>query len=81
MREVVDVVFNGTNDLARWANLGPPAVSNWLADGEFPRGWHYRLHMEAISRGYEIDPILFGEKPKPHSPNRNGKARDENRAA
>lgn len=82
MREVVDVVFDGTNDLARWAGLGPPAVSNWLADGEFPRGWHYRLHMEALSRGFEIDPVLFGEKPKePINPKRNGNASDESRAA
>jgi hypothetical protein len=80
MREVVEA-FGGTYKLAEWAGISPPGVSNWLADGEFPRGWHYRLHMEAIRRGFEIDPALFGERPDRLPPTDDRRSRGQNRSA
>lgn len=56
--EVVDA-FGGTKALAMWTGTGESAISNWIARGEIPPGWHYRLHMEALDRGFEIDPCVF----------------------
>ena len=60
-RTIADVVdaFGGTKALATWTGTGESAISNWIARGEIPPGWHYRLHMEAIGRGFEIDPSVF----------------------
>lgn len=58
IQDVVEA-FGGTRSLANWTGMGESAISNWIARGEIPPGWHYRLHMEAISRGFEIDPCVF----------------------
>lgn len=52
--------FGGTRELAGWAGIGMSAVSNWLDRDQIPPGWHYRLHIEALNRGFEIDPAVFG---------------------
>lgn len=56
--------FGGAKKLAEWAGIGVSGVSNWVERDFIPPGWHYRLHLEAIDRGFEIDPVVFGvERP------------------
>lgn len=56
--DVIDA-FGGTRAVAMWTGLGESAISMWMARGEIPPGWHYRLHIEALARGFEIDPCVF----------------------
>lgn len=76
--EVVSA-FGGTKALADWAGVGESAISNWLARGEIPPGWHYRLHIEAGARGFEIDNRLFDAPRKPRR--RDGASHHQNSAA
>ena len=60
--------FGGTKAMADWADVGMSAVSNWIASGNIPRGYHLRLYLEAQRRGILIDPSLWGldgGKPRP----------------
>ena len=68
VRSVGDVVaaFGGTKATADWADVGMSAVSNWLASGSIPRGYHLRLYLELQRRGLLVDPGLFGI-PQPSS--------------
>lgn len=52
--------FGGTKAMADWADVGMSAVSNWIAQGSIPRGYHLRLYLEAQRRGILIDPALWG---------------------
>lgn len=70
LRTVGDVVeaLGGTKAAAEWADVGPSAVSNWIAKAFIPPGWHYRINTELGARGLEIDPAVFGLQPdaRPH---------------
>jgi hypothetical protein len=57
--ELVDA-WGGTNNFAKWADVGPSAVSNWKALGYIPEGYHLRLFLEAKARGLSVAPSLFG---------------------
>lgn len=59
VREIV-VAFGGTSAMARWAEVGPPAVSNWLAWDYIPPAWHYRIDKHLTKEGYKVDPRAFG---------------------
>lgn len=52
--------FGGTRGLSEWAGVGMSAISNWVERDQIPPGWHYRLHIEAKNRGFEIEPAVFG---------------------
>lgn len=52
--------FGGASELGRWLGITQEAVSNWKIRREIPTGWHLRLLVEARSRGWEIDPGVFG---------------------
>lgn len=58
VREVVEA-FGGTNTLARWAKIGPPAVSNWIAEGWIPPAWYLAISEHLREDGYEVDPKVF----------------------
>lgn len=58
--EALVKAFGGTRELADWAGVGMSAISNWVDRGQIPPGWHYRLHLAAQSRGFEIEPYVFG---------------------
>ncbi|NOU05335.1 MAG: hypothetical protein HOO99_04050 [Hyphomicrobiaceae bacterium] len=74
LTSIAEVVkaFGGTTGMAEWAGIGLPAVSNWIAKGQIPPGWHFRLDKEAQRRGYTIDPCVFDDRlPAPQRlPNR-----------
>jgi hypothetical protein len=61
VEQLVDA-WGGTNEFARWADVGPSAVSNWKAQGYIPEGYHLRLFLEARGRGLDLAPSLFGFK-------------------
>jgi len=56
----VIAIMGGASSLAEMLDVTQQAVSMWKVRGEIPAGWHYRLHVEALRRGYEIDPSVFG---------------------
>ena len=58
--EELVAAFGGTKAMADWADVGMSAVSNWIAQGYVPRGYHLRLYLEAQRRGILIDPSLLG---------------------
>jgi hypothetical protein len=62
LETIQDVIaaLGGPSDLAEMLDVTQQAVSMWKVRGEIPAGWHYRLHIEALRRGYEIDPSVFG---------------------
>ena len=64
LRTVEDVVaaFGGTAEMADWAGLGMSAISNWMARGFIPPGWHYRISAELKERGLDVAPQVFGER-------------------
>lgn len=69
--EALVAAFGGTKAMADWADVGMSAVSNWIAFGNIPRGYHLRLYLEAQRRGILIDPSIWGledGKPRPSSP-------------
>jgi len=61
--ELVDA-FGGTQAFADWADVGMSAVSNWIAMGAVPRGYHYRLDRECRARHLDVDPGFFDRSPK-----------------
>ena len=52
--------LGGTSAVSRWLGVGASAVSNWRTRNELPGGWHLRLYLEAMRRGIEVEPGLFG---------------------
>lgn len=62
---VTDLVeaLGGTAAVARWLDVGMPAVSNWKASNDLPRGWHFRVWMECQRRELPVSGKLFGLKP------------------
>jgi hypothetical protein len=78
VRAVVDA-FGGTKDLAEWAGHGESAISNWLARGFIPPGWHYRISEELKKKDLEAAPEVFGQRPR--SPIPDPKSRAEARVA
>jgi len=68
--------FGGNRELADWAGIGMSAISNWIDRDHIPPGWHYRLHVEAASRGFEIEPHVFGlQQPEQRSYEKHDKHR------
>jgi len=57
--QLVDA-FGGTGRFADWCDVGPSTVSNWKALGYIPSGYHLRIYLEALSRGLQLSPRLFG---------------------
>lgn len=72
--------FGGPTELANWAGLGASAISNWIDRDFIPPAWHYRLHVEALRRGFEIDPTVFGMPQPERRAGTNGNA-ERHRAA
>lgn len=64
VQEVVDA-FGGTKATAEWAGHGESAVSNWIARGFIPPGWHFRMQDELSARGFVISRSVFGEVDEP----------------
>ena len=52
--------FGGTKAMADWADVGMSAVSNWIAIGSIPRGYHLRMYLEVQRRGILVDHSLWG---------------------
>lgn len=63
LETVEDVVeaFGGTTEAAKWAGVGPSAVSNWIAKGFVPPGWHFRMSDYFRERGHVLSRSVFGE--------------------
>lgn len=59
--------WGGHEELARWADVGPTAVSNWKTWNEIPGGYHLPLYLEAKARGLRLAPQLFGYERWPGS--------------
>lgn len=59
--------LGGTKLAAEWAGVGESAVSNWLARGFIPPGWHFRLHAHFAPEGVSIAPTAFGQVEPPRS--------------
>lgn len=59
--------LGGTKLAAEWAGVGESAVSNWLARGFIPPGWHFRLHAHFAPQGLELAPTAFGQTEPPKS--------------
>lgn len=75
LRTVAEVVeeFGGLQAAADWAGLGKTAVSNWLARGFIPPGWHFRMSEHFAERGLLLAGSVFGQSeknPKPRSDER-----------
>jgi hypothetical protein len=68
--EAVVAAFGGTKAMADWANVGMPAISNWLDRGYIPPGWGFQIVGELARRGFTIDHALFRNKAKSSSTER-----------
>jgi hypothetical protein len=77
--EAVVDAMGGPGPTADWAGLGTSAVSNWIARGFIPPGWHWEMAEELRRRGFEVDPSVFGKRSP--SSGRNPKHRAEARVA
>jgi hypothetical protein len=62
LKTVRDVVkaLGGTAKTAEFTLTTLPAVSNWMAEGYIPPGWHYCISLRLESKGFEVDPCAFG---------------------
>lgn len=67
--------MGGTKATADWADIGMPAVSNWIEREYIPPGWHYRMTMELAKRGFEVDPSVFGMHMEPDGDKRGSEHR------
>jgi hypothetical protein len=54
--------FGGTKEAAEWAGVGESAVSNWLARGFIPPGWHFRMSVHFADQGVLLAGTVFGER-------------------
>lgn len=52
--------LGGPTALGEHLGVGASAVSNWIARGYIPTGWHLRLYLEVERRGLSIDLSVFG---------------------
>lgn len=52
--------LGGTSQVAKWAGVSMPAVSNWIAEGFIPPGYHMQFHLAVEHRGDCIHPSVFG---------------------
>jgi hypothetical protein len=59
IEQMVDAL-GGPTALGEWADIGAPAVCNWVQKGVIPRGWHLALVVELKRRRVKFDPVLFG---------------------
>jgi hypothetical protein len=66
IRTVEDFVamFGGTGQAAEWLGVTPSYVSNMLARGYLPTGFHMKAVLEIEARGYRVDPEFFDLKGK-----------------
>lgn len=55
--------LGGTNEAAKLFGVSPQAVSNWKADGRFPRSRRYDAHLLLQARGIASDPAVFSDAP------------------
>lgn len=61
LRSVPEIVKTlGADKMEVSLGLRPGVASEWATRGAIPTGFHYRVHVYASSRGYTIDPNLFG---------------------
>lgn len=58
-------ILGGTVETAKICAVGPPAVSNWKTAGQFPPGKFLIIINALNSRGYQVDPTLFGFSKSP----------------
>lgn len=67
LKTVDDVVaaFGGPSAAAEWAGIGKTAVSNWLARGYIPPGWHFRMSQHFSGRGIVLAGSVFGQSDEP----------------
>ena len=65
MKTVSDVIdsLGGTTKAAAILGVGPSAVSNWKATGEFPARLHFVIFRECERRGIKIDLRRFEKEP------------------
>ena len=61
VRTIADFVkaMGGTGATAEWAGVTDGYVSNMLARGYLPGGFHMRAFVELKRRGFDADPALF----------------------
>lgn len=53
--------LGGTNKAAKVFGVTPQAVSNWKADGRFPRSRRYDALLITQARGIAADPAVFAD--------------------
>jgi len=53
--------LGGTNKAAKVFGVTPQAVSNWKADGRFPRARRYDALLITQDRGIAVDPTVFSD--------------------
>ena len=73
--------LGGTKLAAEWAGVGESAVSNWLARGFIPPGWHIKLHTHFTPLGLELAPTAFGQTEPSQSRRKVGNRTSEQTAA
>lgn len=78
--EVVEA-FGGPKAASEWADVGMPAVSNWVAREFIPPGWHYRMTVFFGAKGIEIDPSVFGQEPLEKDPKELRRSNEQRRVA
>jgi len=61
VRNIDDFVkaMGGTGACARWLEVGDAYVSNMLARGYLPGGFHMQAMLEMKRRGIKVDPAFF----------------------
>jgi len=61
IRTVEDFVamFGGTGQAAEWLGVTPSYVSNMIARGYLPTGFHMQALLEIEARGYRVHPDFF----------------------
>jgi hypothetical protein len=53
--------LGGTSEAAKVFGVSPQAVSNWKADGRFPRSRRYDALLIMQARGIAVDPAVFSD--------------------
>ena len=69
IRTVNDFVaaMGGTRKTAEWAVASDCTVSNWMARGHLPTGFHMRALLEINRRGLTVSPEFFGVEGKEYA--------------
>lgn len=60
LNAIIDTL-GGTSKAAEVFGVTMQAVSNWKADGRFPRSRRYDALMILQARGIEADPMVFSD--------------------